>query len=117
MKNFSYVRPATLEDAFRALGGEGRRDVLAGGTTMVDLLKIGVVAPDALVDITGIEALDGHEVGSERIRFGALARMSDVGDDETLSAACPALTNRPELFAIERARPFKDKRIVERAEG
>ena len=92
MKNFSYVRPATLEDALRALGGEGRRDVLAGGTTMVDLLKLDVVAPDGLVDITGIEALEGHEVGSERIRFGALARMSDVGDDEALTAACPALT-------------------------
>ena len=92
MKNFAYIRPATLDDALRALGGDGRRDVIAGGTTMVDLLKLDVVAPDTLVDITAIEAMDGHEVGPDRLRFGALARMSDVGDDAALAAACPALT-------------------------
>ena len=92
MRNFSYLRPATLDDALRALAGDGRRDVLAGGTTMVDLMKLGVVDPDGLVDITGVAALEGHELGGDRLRFGALARMADVGDDAALTAACPALT-------------------------
>ena len=92
MNNFSYLRPATLDDALRALGTGERRDVLAGGTTMVDLMKLGVVDPEGLVDITAIEGLDGHQIGAERLRFGALARMSDVGDDQALEAACPALT-------------------------
>ena len=92
MRNFSYLRPATLDDALRALGDGERRDVLAGGTTVVDLMKLGVVDPDGLVDITGIAALEGHEIGGDRLRFGALARMADVGDDAALAAACPALT-------------------------
>lgn len=92
MKNFSYLRPATLDEALRALGGDERRDVLAGGTTMVDLMKLGVVQPDGLVDITGIASLEGYEVDGERLRFGALARMSDVGNDEALATACPALS-------------------------
>ncbi len=58
MKNFSYIRPATLDSALRELSGEEQRDVLAGGTTMVDLMKLGVVSPDRLVDITGIESLE-----------------------------------------------------------
>jgi len=92
VNNFSYLRPATLDDALRALGDGERRDVLAGGTTMVDLMKLGVVDPEGLVDITGIASLEDYELGDERLRFGALARMSDVGDDDTLAARCPALT-------------------------
>lgn len=92
MKNFSYVRPASLQDALKALNGDQRYDILAGGTTMVDLMKLGVVAPEGLVDITALEALESHEIGADRLRFGALARMSDVADDQALVSACPALS-------------------------
>lgn len=92
MKNFSYVRPASLNDALKALDKQQKYDVLAGGTTMVDLLKLGVVDPEGLVDITGVKELESHEIGADRFRFGALARMSDVGNDQALATACPALS-------------------------
>ena len=92
MLNFSYSKPSTLEDAVVRLADNPGHDVLAGGTTMVDLMKIGVQQPEGLVDITGIAALEGHSVNGDAIRFGALARMSDVGDDEALKVAAPALT-------------------------
>ncbi len=92
MRNFAYQRPTTLLDAARLLAHHPDWQVLAGGTTMVDLLKLDVVAPTGLVDITGIAELQGHQVGADRIRFGALARMEDVADDPALRAACPALT-------------------------
>jgi xanthine dehydrogenase YagS FAD-binding subunit len=91
MKNFAYHRPTTLLEAARLLADHPDWQVLAGGTTMVDLLKLDVVAPAGLVDITGIQEMQGHDVSAERIRFGALARMSDVADDPKLRAACPAL--------------------------
>lgn len=91
MLNFSYHSPKTLADALDALRDSGG-DILAGGTTVVDLMKIGVREPSALVDITGIADLDGHEIGPDRIRFGALARMSHVADDADLVAAAPVLT-------------------------
>lgn len=89
MRNFAYHRPTTLLDAARLLADYPDWQVLAGGTTMVDLLKLDVVAPTGLVDITGIAELQGHDIGVERIRFGALARMAD---DPALRAACPALS-------------------------
>jgi len=58
---------------------------------MVDLMKIGVRQPVALVDITALSELEGHEVGVGRIRFGALARMAEVGDDKRLRAAASVL--------------------------
>ncbi len=92
MLNFSYSKPETLEDALIRLADNPGHDVLAGGTTMIDLMKIGVRQPEGLVDITGIAALEGHSLDGDAIRFGALARMSDVGDDEALTAMAPALT-------------------------
>lgn len=92
MRNFHYHRPSSLLDAARLLADHPDWQVLAGGTTMVDLLKLDVVAPAGLVDITGIAELQGHEVKADRLRFGALARMADVADDPALRAACPALS-------------------------
>jgi xanthine dehydrogenase YagS FAD-binding subunit len=92
MKNFTYQRPTTLLDAARMLADHPDWQVMAGGTTLVDLLKIDVIAPAGVVDITGIAELQGFEVGNSSIRFGALARMADVGDDKALRAACPALS-------------------------
>lgn len=92
MRNFAYHRATTLPEAVRLLGANQGWQVLAGGTTMVDLLKLDVMMPPGLVDITGISELQGLQVGGASIRFGALARMADVGDDASLRKACPALS-------------------------
>lgn len=91
MDNFSYHRPDTISDAIDAARAEGA-DILAGGTTMVDLMKIGVREPDALVDITALPGLEGIEIETDRIRLGALARMADVASDDALESAAPVLT-------------------------
>ena len=91
MRNFAYHRPKSLSDAIDAASAEGA-DILAGGTTMVDLMKIGVREPEALVDITGLSGLEGYEIGTDRLHFGALARMAEVGDDDRLKTAAPVLS-------------------------
>lgn len=91
MKSFSYTRASDVVSASEA-SVAGDTSIVAGGTTMVDLMKIGVLKPAALVDISGIAALRGYEVRPDRMRFGALARMSTVGDDPDVVAACPALS-------------------------
>jgi xanthine dehydrogenase YagS FAD-binding subunit len=92
MRNFDYQRATSLLDAVKHLGAHDGWQVLAGGTTMIDLLKLDVERPKGLVDITGVAELQGLQVGAGSIRFGALARMADVGDDEALRSACPALS-------------------------
>ncbi|QFU08519.1 4-hydroxybenzoyl-CoA reductase subunit beta [Rhodobacteraceae bacterium THAF1] len=91
MKSFAYSRPTRIGDAAEAASAENTL-ILAGGTTMVDLMKIGVQTPDALVDIGGLSALEGFEVGPDRMRFGALAKMSTVADDQAVIDAFPALS-------------------------
>lgn len=71
MRPFELTAPATLEDA---LGSAGT--YLAGGTTLVDLMKLDVLTPQQVLDINdlplrGIDTSDG-------LRFGALERMGDI---------------------------------------
>lgn len=90
MKTFTYARPTAFGDAT-----EAARDgamIIAGGTTMVDLMKIGVLKPASVVDITALGDLEGFDVGANRIRLGALAKMSTVADDEAVIDAFPALS-------------------------
>ncbi|HEY3686513.1 MAG TPA: xanthine dehydrogenase family protein subunit M [Streptosporangiaceae bacterium] len=71
MRPFELAAPTTIEAALAEPG-----TFLAGGTTVVDLMKLNVLTPDSVLDINelplrGIDTADG-------LRIGALARMSDV---------------------------------------
>ena len=91
MKSFAYSRPGQIGAATEAAAADGAA-IIAGGTTMVDLMKIGVLEPGALVDITALDELRGFEVADGRIRLGALALMSAVADDPDVERAFPALS-------------------------
>ena len=93
MRPFAYVRAATANDAISALaaGGAGTR-LIAGGTTLYDLMKLDVETPSTVVDLTGIDELATFDTSNAReLTFGALARMSDVAGDARLTREYPAL--------------------------
>jgi aerobic carbon-monoxide dehydrogenase medium subunit len=73
--SFEYFAPTTLEEALSILarfGDEGK--VLAGGQSLIPLMKLRFAAPRALVDINRIEGLDGLVDGDAGLRIGALVR-------------------------------------------
>jgi xanthine dehydrogenase YagS FAD-binding subunit len=73
---FAYVRPADAAEAIAHAAAPNIR-YIAGGTNILDLMKIAVESPALLVDINALP-LSSIEVEDEAIRLGALARMSDV---------------------------------------
>ena len=76
MKPFSYVRPADAKAAIAAAGTEGA-SFLAGGTTLIDLMRLEVMTPSAVVDL-GRLAMTAIERAGDGVRIGAMARNSDV---------------------------------------
>ncbi|MBB2972645.1 xanthine dehydrogenase family protein subunit M [Mesorhizobium sp. RMAD-H1] len=90
MKPFSYTRARTEEEVIASLSSPGTR-ILAGGTTLYDLMKLDVETPTHLVDIASLQGLDDILLGPERIELGALARMSDVAGHPGLAARYPVL--------------------------
>ena len=104
MEVFRYSQARTVEGAVRS-GGAAGSSFIAGGTTLVDLMKLNVLQPRALVDINGL-ALDRVEpLPNGGLRIGAMVRNSDLANDATvrqkyavlsealLSGASPQLRN------------------------
>src|SRR6476661_8071949 len=86
---FSYHRAATLEEASKLvlqLGAEAR--LLAGGQSMIPLMKMRLARPTALVDVNGIPGLDTIERDNGELRFGALVRHAEMEASE-IAASIP----------------------------
>jgi xanthine dehydrogenase YagS FAD-binding subunit len=90
MKNFDYVRPATVAEAIAAAAAPGAA-YLAGGTNLLDLMKGGIAKPDRLVDITRLPGLDRIEfLPDGGVRIGTLVRNADLAHDKHFAQNFPA---------------------------
>ena len=75
---FDYHAPATLDEAFAALDRYGdEAKVLAGGQSLIPLMKLRFASPRALVDINRVPGLDGLAEEEGELRIGALVRHKD----------------------------------------
>ena len=89
MNRFDYIRPASLEEALAA-GARPGAAYLAGGTNLLDLMKVGVAAPALLVDVTRLPGLDAiEETGEGDLRIGAMVRNSDIVRAPEIKALFP----------------------------
>ena len=94
MRSFAYSVPSSVAEAVAAFGDAGPgAKFLAGGTTLYDLMKLGVERPQAVVDVSRLAELDYIDTsGTTELVFGAGARMADVADDPVLRRDYPALS-------------------------
>ncbi len=90
MQPFTYRRVDSVAGARAALLEHPDARVIAGGTTLLDLMKAGVEQPAVVIDINSLP-LAAIEVTPDRVRIGALARNSDVADDATILREFPVL--------------------------
>jgi xanthine dehydrogenase YagS FAD-binding subunit len=90
MKAFDYAKPGADEEAIRAGRAAGAR-FIAGGTLLVDLLRLDVERPDLVVDLNGLRHA-ALEVGSDGLRIGALVRNSDLAEHAEVIESYPALS-------------------------
>jgi carbon-monoxide dehydrogenase medium subunit len=98
---FEYHRPDTLEEALQLLAEHGEdAKVLAGGQSLIPLMKLRFAAPARLIDINRIPGLDAIEETEGFLRIGALVRhnklaASDVIRDRypTIAAAAPMISD------------------------
>ena len=103
MQPFTYHRATSINDALREAALPGAA-ILAGGTTMVDLLRGDLWAPSSLVDISRLDELSAFDTSGPVLRFGALAKMADVAEDAHLKANYPALVESLQLAASQQLR-------------
>jgi len=113
MRPFVYTRAGDAEAAVRAAAAtpadahvRSSVQYLGGGTTLLDLMKLDVMRPGRVVDISRIDdaRLRAIEVGGERIRIGALATMSEVADHPGVRREAPVLADALWLAASPQLR-------------
>src|SRR6266705_2070452 len=102
MQTFNYVKAASIEKALTAAGGA---KFIAGGTTLVDLMKLSVEQPKALVDINLLPLDKIERLPTGGLRIGAMVRNSELAwnadvqkdyavlSQALLSGASPQLRN------------------------
>ncbi len=98
---FRYERPASLEDAIGLLSaGRGEAKVLAGGQSLVPLMKLRFAAPELLVDINDLPDLDHHRVDPDgSLHIGALCRHATLERSTILPGSQPTMTAAAPLIA------------------
>jgi aerobic carbon-monoxide dehydrogenase medium subunit len=91
-RNFRYVRPASLQEAYRMLAEAGGEAVpIAGGQSLLAGLNMRLSSPKILVDIGNLAELMGQSYADGMVRLGALTRHRDLLSSAIVRAHLPLL--------------------------
>jgi carbon-monoxide dehydrogenase medium subunit len=103
--SFDYHRPKNVDEAvglLSSLGEEAR--VVAGGHSLIPMMKLRMAVPENLVDLQDIDALRGIEIGPDSVAIGALTTQHEIIDSEELAACCPILRETSLVIADPQVR-------------
>src|SRR6476660_168304 len=79
LREVEYARPARVQEALRLLGSHEGARALAGGQTLINVMKARAASPDVLVDLADIGELRGIELGSDgTLTIGAMTTYTDI---------------------------------------
>jgi len=78
LRELDYARPGSVEDAVKLLAAREDARALAGGQSLVNVMKTRVAAPELVVDLNGIDALRGVEEDSGALVIGAMTTYAGI---------------------------------------
>ncbi len=88
--SFDYFRPSTVEEALQALGDAGEdAKILAGGQSLLPLLRLRLAYPTALIDVGRVAELRGIEDRGDHVFIGAMSTHDDVVHSSVVREHCP----------------------------
>jgi carbon-monoxide dehydrogenase medium subunit len=91
MRDFSYLRPKTLAEAIAAFKDSGDGRYLAGGQTMIPVMKQRLASPSHVIDLSRLPELKGITVKDGAVTIGAMTRHAEVAASGDVKGAIPAL--------------------------
>ncbi len=95
MYAFKYHQPKTVRQAANLLAKFPEAKVLAGGHSLIPVMKLRLASPSDIVDINKVEGLSGVEVKGRSVVIGAMTRHFEVAGSQTLKDVLPALAGVP----------------------
>lgn len=90
---FAFQQAASLADAARAAATHADAKIIAGGQSLLGAIKLGLAAPEALIDISGLADLKGLRIDGGKVHIGAMSTHATVAASRELQQAIPALAD------------------------
>jgi carbon-monoxide dehydrogenase medium subunit len=90
---FEYARADSVDHAIELLGSSQDAKILAGGHSLLPLMRFRLARPDLLVDIGRVSDLAYVKEDGDHVAIGALTRHHDVATSELLQTACPIVAH------------------------
>ena len=102
---FAYARPTTVDEALQAVasGGEDVK-ILAGGQSLIPVMRLRLAAPETVVDLTRVAELRGVWEEEDAIVIGAMTTHSDVIADPLIARYAPLIAEATETVADRQVR-------------
>jgi xanthine dehydrogenase YagS FAD-binding subunit len=91
VKPFAFARPGDVAEAVRTVAAQPAAVFLAGGTNLVDHLKLGVARPDLVVDVRTLTSREVTDLDDGGLRLGAASTNSEVAADRRVRERYPVL--------------------------
>ena len=91
LREVEYVRPSSVDEAVRLLGAYDGARALAGGQTLVNVMKARAAAPDVLVDLNRLDDLKRISVAGDTLELGAMTTYTDLLTSSEVEVARPVL--------------------------
>jgi len=102
---FSYHRPTSIDEAFALLGNHGASaKLLAGGHSLLPVMKLRLAQPEHLIDITGLTDLSGIRREGDTVVIGALTTHHQLETDATLAASAGLLAEIAHVVGDQQVR-------------
>ena len=95
MYNFTFHRPTTVRQAAGLLARNPDGKLLAGGHSLLPVMKQRLASPSAIVDLSLVEGLSGVELKGRSVSIGAMTRHADVANSPVLKELMPGLAAVP----------------------
>jgi aerobic carbon-monoxide dehydrogenase medium subunit len=97
---FDYLRPGSLDEAVHVLGNAGdEAKVIAGGQSLMPLLRLRLAQPELLVDVAGLDELRGVRDQGDSLLIGARTTLYQLVNDPLVAEHCGLLTQTAGVIA------------------
>ena len=93
MYDFTYHRPKSVANALEALSKSDDGQFMAGGQTMIPVMKQHLAMPSDIVDLCAISELNGINLKGDNLTIGATTPHATVADSSVIAKAIPALSD------------------------
>jgi carbon-monoxide dehydrogenase medium subunit len=102
---FAYARPTSIDEALQAVasGGEDVK-IMAGGQSLIPVMRLRLAAPETVVDLTKVAELRGVREDGDAIVIGAMTTHSDVIADPLIARFAPLIAEATETVADRQVR-------------